>query len=111
MSQSSFLLFENKGSNCNENLKVSNETSNTTMTYKKCECYHCYQQEQQQQKRGEGPGTIVMNLVINNRKAAKGRPYVIGMSFGQLHPKAKALHSPGNYQSIPHRLQIAEGRD
>lgn len=40
-------------------------------------------------------------LVTKNRKGAKGKPDIIGMSFGQLHQC---------YFTLPHSLQIIGGR-
>lgn len=39
--------------------------------------------------------TVVINLVTDIRKEAKGRSNIIDMSFGQLYQEAKALHPPG----------------
>lgn len=46
--------------------------------------------------------TFVINLVTNNKKGAKGRPYTIALAFVQLCQEAAVEHSPGSHWSIPH---------
>lgn len=45
--------------------------------------------------------TFVINLVTNNKKGAKGRPYTIALAFVQLCQEAAVEHSPGSHWSIP----------
>lgn len=54
------------------------------------------------------PDTVIINLVINNIKGAKGRLNIIGMPIGHLHQKAKTLESSGSHESTPCR-SLGEG--
>lgn len=44
--------------------------------------------------------TIVINLVIDIKKEAKGSPNIIDMPFGQLYQEAKVLHPLGATSSF-----------
>lgn len=58
-------------------------------------------------------GTVVINnrTIINNRRGAKGRPNIMGMSFGQFRQKLKLCTPQWSSKGVRDKCSVKLGGD